>query len=401
MSASPAAVIGGHASRPRRPYAQHALDAASADLDAFSRLVLLLHEGALVPSRWQEFLEAVARHLEGNAATLVLRSPAAGEAVLLYSWGCRPEGTQAYASRYFALDPFVQLPAGEVVTLHEFVPPEQLERSEFYRNFLQPFDAVYNLGVDIREADRLYVRFRVCRSAKTGDFSAADRRFCERLVPHLQAAVRMHAELDLVRAERSVYAGAMDDLTMAAIILDESGKVLHTNALAQQLLAQRDGLSLPDRTLALWHPEDAQRFRAAFARAVDAGRSGKPGLVEVIRVQRPSGRGHLGMIIRPAPARRDEAEGALTCSIAVFLSAACPARDAPTAAVQKLFGLTQKEALLALCLADGKTLQEAAIELHITLNTARAHLRAIFAKTGIDRQSKLVGAILRSGAALG
>jgi DNA-binding CsgD family transcriptional regulator len=40
-------------------------------------------------------------------------------------------------------------------------------------------------------------------------------------------------------------------------------------------------------------------------------------------------------------------------------------------------------------------------DLDITLNTARAHLSSIFAKTGIDRQARLVRAILRSVAALG
>lgn len=371
------------------------------ELQLFSHLVLLLHEGALEPRRWQEFLEAAAQRLKGNAATLVLRSPAAGEAGLLYTWGGRPEGEQAYASYYFALDPFVQLPEGRVVTLHEFVPREQLERSEFYRDYLEPYDTVYNLGIDIREEGRFYVRFRVCRPARTGDFTAADRRFCELLVPHLKAAVRAHAELDIVRSERAVYADAMDNLTMATIILDESGKVLHTNALAQQILAQQDGLTVSDQALVPWHPDDAQKFNAALARAAEASRSGKPGIVEVMRVQRSSGRGRLGMIIRPAPARPRTEQGALRCSIAVFLSAESAARDASTASVQKLFGLTQKEAQLALSLANGRTLQEAATDLGITLNTARAHLRAIFTKTGIGRQTKLVRAILRSVAALG
>jgi len=67
-------------------------------------------------------------------------------------------------------------------------------------------------------------------------------------------------------------------------------------------------------------------------------------------------------------------------------------------AVQQFFGLTRKEAALALRLAAGRSLLEAARDQGISLNTARAHLRAIFAKTGIDRQSRLVGALLKSAA---
>src|SRR5690606_21513094 len=135
-----------------------------------SQLLLLLYEGALDPGRWREFLELVGRRLKANYETLVLRSPAFGESGLLYNWGAQPEGTAAYTGRYFALDPFVGLPEGQVVTLHEFVGKERLEQSEFYREYMQPVDSIYNLGVDLREPGRYYVRFRVCRSGRTGEF---------------------------------------------------------------------------------------------------------------------------------------------------------------------------------------------------------------------------------------
>ncbi len=66
-------------------------------------------------------------------------------------------------------------------------------------------------------------------------------------------------------------------------------------------------------------------------------------------------------------------------------------------AVSQLFGLTPKEAELALRLARGRSLARRPRRTRsISLNTARAHLRAIFAKTGVDRQSRLVGALLKS-----
>ena len=366
-----------------------------------SQLLLLLHEGALEPGRWREFLERVGRRLKANYTALVLRSPAIDESGLIYTWGGRPEGTAAYTQRYFALDPFVQLPEGQVVTLHEFVGREQLESSEFYREYMQPVDSIYNLGVDLREPGRYYVRFRVCRSGRTGEFGSAARRFCELLVPHLRAAIRTHVELDMVRTERGIYADAMADLTLATIILDEDGRVVHTNTLAQHILGECDGISLADTALAFRNPEDAQRYRDAFARALEAGRTGRPGIVEVIRVQRSPGKNPLGMIIRPGWPRLRAPEAPMAGSVAVFLSTESRTRDASTASVRKLFGLTEKEAQLALALANGHTLQEFADQFGMSLNTARTHLRAIYTKTGIDRQARLVRAILKSVAALG
>src|SRR5450755_1876408 len=66
------------------------------------RLTLLLHEGAINPKRWREFLEGLGRRLKG-AATLILRSPHVAEAGLLYSWGGSDEVLGQY-NRYFPLD---------------------------------------------------------------------------------------------------------------------------------------------------------------------------------------------------------------------------------------------------------------------------------------------------------
>jgi DNA-binding CsgD family transcriptional regulator len=71
------------------------------------------------------------------------------------------------------------------------------------------------------------------------------------------------------------------------------------------------------------------------------------------------------------------------------------------AALAKLFGLTPAEAAFAVLLGDGLTLDEAAAEQSIARNTARAHLRSIFAKTGVSRQTQLVRLIVTSLAQLG
>ena len=64
--------------------------------------------------------------------------------------------------------------------------------------------------------------------------------------------------------------------------------------------------------------------------------------------------------------------------------------------LRQLFDFTPAEAALALQLANGYSLDEAAEELDIRKNTARAHLRAIFSKTGVTRQTTLVHVLLNS-----
>ncbi|MFD2272759.1 helix-turn-helix transcriptional regulator [Undibacterium arcticum] len=75
--------------------------------------------------------------------------------------------------------------------------------------------------------------------------------------------------------------------------------------------------------------------------------------------------------------------------------------QAPHDIVRQLFSFTPAETNLAMQLANGLSLEEAAEELGIRRNTARAHLRAIFSKTDVTRQTELVRILLNSVATLG
>ena len=64
--------------------------------------------------------------------------------------------------------------------------------------------------------------------------------------------------------------------------------------------------------------------------------------------------------------------------------------------LRRLYELSPTEARLAILLMKGMSREQAAAELGRALNTVRAHLRQIFAKTGTSRQGELI-ALLLSG----
>jgi DNA-binding CsgD family transcriptional regulator len=81
------------------------------------------------------------------------------------------------------------------------------------------------------------------------------------------------------------------------------------------------------------------------------------------------------------------------CAAALFvgnLDEAVTGSAAEVAMLRTTFGLTAAEARLALRLAAGSTLADAADAFGVTQNTVRAQLRAVFDKTGARRQSELV-----------
>ena len=67
----------------------------------------------------------------------------------------------------------------------------------------------------------------------------------------------------------------------------------------------------------------------------------------------------------------------------------------PEEILQLVFGLTRREAEIMSLLGEGHTPQESGERLQSARETVRHHLKVIFQKTGVSRQSELVAICLR------
>ena len=364
-------------------------------------LLLALYRGVREPDGWLDFQRHLSVQLATINSVLSLRWPEGTRPGLLYTFNGDTARLPPELRAYAAIDPFVNIADGRAVRLLDLVDPAEFRASTYYREWLVPIDVEYALGLDVREAGRFHARLRLCRSKSAGEFTDADCRLVESLAPHLRLAVGLYSDLDEARSGRELYADAMDSLTLATIVLDEHGRVVHSNRLADDVLAAKDGFSVSGDRIVLAGREDGHRFRELVTRAVDQFSSNRPAVAQAMRVTRPSGRPAYEIVVRPTPQGLLADDRRLAARVAVVIGSDVGERapaELSAEAVQQFFGLTRKEAALALRLAAGRSLLEAARDQGISLNTARAHLRAIFAKTGIDRQSRLVGALLKSAA---
>lgn len=92
---------------------------------------------------------------------------------------------------------------------------------------------------------------------------------------------------------------------------------------------------------------------------------------------------------RPPLRSRDNAPAGLT--------PAANAASFPACSLASRFQLTPAEARVAAHLAAGRSLREVAESTGVRPSTLRSHLQAVFDKTGVRRQSALVGLVLRDG----
>lgn len=372
------------------------------EMDVYDRIVSALYEAALDSRRWGTALEHFRELFKANYVTLILKVPDLSETGLMISVGELAGGIGGkvvYHTYQHTTTPFVNQPADKVFTVDDLMSEAEWRKAPYYIHWCQPYQVFHVMGADISTPESGKLRFRITRPEHVAGFSQEERQLCEALLPHLRRALHMHNLLDRSESLGMLYSKAIGRLSVATIVLDETGKVLDQNLIAQEILDNGDGLKLVGGRLEATYPSDnralQQLIRNAFAH--QPGDRVIPS--EAMSIARPSGQVSLGVVIEQVPSS-EWAEGKGKPSVVIYLRDAAGKSLASTAVAKQLFNLTPAETALAMELTNGLSLEEAAEALNIRRNTARAHLRSIFSKTGVRRQTELVRIMLNSVAAL-
>jgi DNA-binding CsgD family transcriptional regulator len=194
----------------------------------------------------------------------------------------------------------------------------------------------------------------------------------------------LHATRTTIAAQRAVKATevlrrSLDRLRIGVVLLDELATVVFANRSAASLLEGAPSKSYD------WYSADPERRRVmsgALDRLLEHEAKGAPRVL-LSRIDlaadgvRPfEGRVHSAMLIA-------DPDGA----------------PVPSAeALRERFGLTPAEAKLAVLLASGLSLDEAAERLRVTVGTVRTRIKQVFAKTETNRQAGLVRLLLTEAA---
>ena len=172
---------------------------------------------------------------------------------------------------------------------------------------------------------------------------------------------------------------AQGGLADGVVLTDAGCTVLGVDEAASRLLVA-NGLSIIGGRLTADSPHD----RAALARLIATAMAGDGG-EGAARLTQDDGHSLTIRVTRLRFIRSVTVE-----SVAVIII--CTS-DSLTG-MCKRYGLTTAETRLALELAAGHALRDAARHLGIRVNTARVQLRSIFAKTATNRQAALVRLLL-------
>ncbi|MBP0047458.1 helix-turn-helix transcriptional regulator [Marinobacterium sp. AK62] len=375
------------------------------DVVQLDSLLSALYEASLDHECWGDALEQIKALFSANYVTLILKMPETqdeDDLGLMVSVGeMENSGRVVYFPYRHNLTPFVNQKPDTVFTQEDLMTPEEWHDCPYRIHWCACNDVYHVMAVDISTPDSGTLRFRITRPEDATPFSDEDRELCRFLLPHIRRALNIRNLLDRSQTLGSLYSKAISRLSIATVLIDENGQILDENVFAREILDSGDGLKVVGGRLEASYPSDNRELRRVIKEAFEGSRSESgTRLPEAMSVTRPSGEVSLGVVVEPIPSTA-WAEGKGQPAAVVYIRDAVGKSQASNEVAKKLFGLTPAETALSLQLANGLSLEEAAEALNIRRNTARAHLRAIFSKTGVRRQTELVRIFLNSVAALG
>jgi len=214
---------------------------------------------------------------------------------------------------------------------------------------------------------------------------------------HFNRVLRIRSEMESARVVSEFQAHALDRLAIAAILVEQNGRVTPLNDTARETLAGDGGLRIAGGKLSASDRHDDRAFQEVL-RSVLA--SSGDGASRAVSLKRNDGERDLGVVVSGRKFRSLVTNRPETCAM-VFARMAEAVGEADIALFQELFSFTKAEARLAVGLASGMRLEDVEQQLNIRHNTARAHLRSMFSKAEVGRQSELVHLLMNSVVPLG
>jgi DNA-binding CsgD family transcriptional regulator len=261
------------------------------------------------------------------------------------------------------------------VTVTSAVTGGDLARDLAWRETFGPAGAGDHLSAPLMADGTCWAQLHIHRDSSAGFFSADDAGFVAGVAPMLAARLR-----DGLRARPpGSDAAPPDDLPAepGTIIVDEELSLVAATPAAWDWIG-RLGLMKPNDTEPLPGFIYAAATRVALARAHAAD----PPPSARARLQAADGR---WIVVRVAP---------LTGAAGGYVITLEAARSEDLAPLlMRAWSLTSRERDVARLVIDGLSGEDIAAALFISVHTVRDHIKAIYAKTGVNRRQNLVAAL--------
>jgi DNA-binding CsgD family transcriptional regulator/PAS domain-containing protein len=357
---------------------------------------------------WLEPLEQMVAIFGGWAVQLLGVDKRSGTMTFSYEAGSgSAEAAIDYLRTYNRVDPRFELqrpwPVGKWLACQEHFDDAYVATSPFYQDFLIPHGGRYLFGAKLHEDDASVVVIGHLTRHGEPPLDTQRRLAFQEVSDHIGEALRIQRHLNRVIERDALGFALLDRLRQPVIMLDIDRRITFRSDAAQAILTRGDVIYDHEGVLVCRHGESDIELTLAMRELAlvpfNSTEAGKPPLDRrSIRLRRTrSAQIVAGTLLALRP--RD-VMGAFGSAPQALLTIYEPgaSKDIDPFLLSTTFDLTPAEARVAAHLASGFPLDEIAHKLNVSITTVRSQLRAVFDKTGTNRQADLVRLLLAASA---
>ena len=368
--------------------------------DAFERTLALLHEAALDDAHWPAAFASVDELCASKDNMLTFAADSLrGEVEIFFTRTCfRGQPAEELEREYFRvyypsderLPRLRSLPDSRIVHVADLYTEQERKTSPTYNEMLAG-GGQNSLIVRLDGPGGSRIVFEICDPIEPGGRSSAQLGMLERLLPPLRQYVRVRHALAEAGALGTSLAELLGNTRAGVIQLDRDGRIVETNDQARALLRRGEGLSDRDGFLRASSPEENTALQRLLARALPPfGGQAESGSMTV---SRSTALQPLVLHVTPVEDRDSDFRVWRVAALVLAVDPTSQARISP-ALVSATLGLTPTEGLVAVLLAEGKTVRQIAQGTGREESTIRWHVRQIFDKLGCSRQLEVAQLVL-------
>lgn len=342
----------------------------------------LFYEGIMSPACWRQALHRLTQSTASGAASILLLDRRSSQLIVSDQVGLPDELLHGYATHYHELDPardFVDRVAfGKWYLDERDLGAERIRRSPFYQDFLCRYELDSTISTRFLPAQSGLDGFLTISDKSGKRDSAKLAGALSKLIPHLQRAGQLRMKLQDLSQQLEVHSHALDRFRFPLLVVNVNKKVMLANSLGERWLG------MPGNPLCAGS-SDARQIGALLQ---DACGANGPRKASGSQLRKPNGARYFVTAI-PMPAQSASLWHSATPAALLLVNDMEQGRQPAGELLKQIFHLTPAEIRLVHPLLQGEAFQEAVVNLNISVETGRTHLKSVFSKLGIRRQTEL------------
>ena len=369
--------------------------------EVFDRILASLHEAALDVAHWSTASALIEEALGAHGSSMVFGDGRSQEDIQIYfAWSYfrgqrHRELERDYFENYYPLDERAprlrHLPDSQLSHITDLYTEEELKSSAAYNELLARGHAQNSINVRLDGPNGSRIVWVVNDPIDGDGWSSGQLDSIRRLLPHIRHTVRVQQALVGADALGVSLTKLLDTTGLGIVQLDGRGRIVAANDRARDLLRTGDGLFDEGGFLCARAPADNANLQMLLARALPP--FGAQGAGGSTMVGRSSALPPLVLHINPMGRQETDFHLWPVAALVLVVDPASHTRIDPAVAAVAL-GLTRMESRVAVLLAEGMSVREAAAATGRGESTIRSHVKHMFAKHGLSRQADLVRLVL-------